>query len=56
MDLDAATWARGRGWALWKALIGLVRQREDGDDAGAAHSRAVIGRVLADHQADAANT
>jgi aminoglycoside phosphotransferase (APT) family kinase protein len=56
MDLDAATWARGRGWALWKALISLVRQRETGDDAGAAHSRSVIGRVLADHQADAAST
>jgi hypothetical protein len=22
--LDDATWARGRGWALWKALITLV--------------------------------
>jgi aminoglycoside phosphotransferase (APT) family kinase protein len=21
---DAATWARARGWALWKALIGLT--------------------------------
>jgi aminoglycoside phosphotransferase (APT) family kinase protein len=21
LPLDAATWARGRGWALWKALI-----------------------------------
>jgi aminoglycoside phosphotransferase (APT) family kinase protein len=24
--LDAATWARGRGWALWKALITLAPQ------------------------------
>lgn len=56
MDLDAATWARGRGWALWKALISLVRQRETGDGAGSDHSRSVIGRVLADHQADTANT
>ena len=23
LDLDADTWARGRGWALWKALITL---------------------------------
>jgi aminoglycoside phosphotransferase (APT) family kinase protein len=24
LDVDPATWARGRGWALWKALITLV--------------------------------
>ena len=24
VSLDAATWARGRGWALWKALITLA--------------------------------
>ena len=22
LDVDAGTWARGRGWALWKALVG----------------------------------
>jgi aminoglycoside phosphotransferase (APT) family kinase protein len=27
LPLDDATWARGRGWALWKALISLVRAR-----------------------------
>lgn len=26
--LDAATWARARGWTLWKALITYVRERE----------------------------
>jgi hypothetical protein len=25
LALDEGTWARGRGWALWKALITLVR-------------------------------
>lgn len=25
LPLDAATWARGRGWALWKALILLAK-------------------------------
>jgi aminoglycoside phosphotransferase (APT) family kinase protein len=25
---DDATWARGRGWALWKAVITLVRTLE----------------------------
>ena len=24
LEVDAGTWARGRGWALWKALISLV--------------------------------
>ena len=35
---DPATWARGRGWALWKALITY-------DDPG---SRATLAEVLAD--------
>ena len=56
LNLDPATWARGRGWALWKALISLVCHLETGDDAGAIHSRSVISRVLADHHAGAANT
>jgi aminoglycoside phosphotransferase (APT) family kinase protein len=33
---DPATWSRGRGWALWKALITLVEALEDGDDGTAA--------------------
>lgn len=47
LPLDAETWARARGWALWKALIvasGLV-----GATAfEAAHSRRTIDAVLAD--------
>lgn len=26
LSLDEATWARGRGWALWKCLIALVEE------------------------------
>lgn len=26
LDLDDATWARGRGWAVWKALIMITNQ------------------------------
>ena len=44
LGVDARTWSRGRGWALWKALIMLV-----GDPAADAVSRLVITRVLADH-------
>jgi aminoglycoside phosphotransferase (APT) family kinase protein len=44
LDLDSATWARGRGWALWKALITL----DDTDPVRAAEARHVLGQVLAD--------
>jgi aminoglycoside phosphotransferase (APT) family kinase protein len=47
LGVDSGTWSRGRGWALWKALITLVDQRES-DPEGAAVSRRVIERVLAD--------
>ena len=33
LPLDEETWNRGRGWALWKALITIRRAREkDGDE------------------------
>ena len=31
LDLDDATWARARGWALWKALLILSRPDPAGD-------------------------
>jgi aminoglycoside phosphotransferase (APT) family kinase protein len=42
LAVDDATWARGRGWALWKALITLA------DNPASRH---VIEQVLADHAA-----
>ncbi len=45
---DSDTWARARGWALWKALISLV-QDIDRDEKQAAGHRRVIDEVLADH-------
>jgi hypothetical protein len=38
-----ATRARGRGWALWKALITLVGAPDDPEP------RRVLGEILADH-------
>ena len=35
LPLDEGTWARARGWALWKALITLLRAPTDGDPAAA---------------------
>jgi aminoglycoside phosphotransferase (APT) family kinase protein len=57
LPFDDATWARGRGWALWKALITIVGEHDRGEDALAAargygwrHSpREVVDLVLADH-------
>ena len=48
LGVDSGTWSRGRGWALWKALITL-----DGDPEGGAAQRRVIERVLADHAREA---
>ena len=36
LDLDDATWTRGRGWALWKALITLAQARRSRANGGAA--------------------
>jgi aminoglycoside phosphotransferase (APT) family kinase protein len=52
LPLDRATWARGRGWTLWKALIVLAglpgtNPREVGK------SRRIVGEVLVDHKAAA---
>ena len=45
---DAGTWARARGWALWKALIGLVQDLDSHEDRAAVNRR-VVEEVLADH-------
>jgi len=48
LQLDDATWARGRGWTLWKALITLA-EHVDTDPLEAERARHVIYEVLADH-------
>ncbi|MEV0704775.1 aminoglycoside phosphotransferase family protein [Saccharopolyspora sp. NPDC050389] len=45
---DEATWARARGWALWKALLTLA-ECIDEDRERAAVQQHVIDEVLADH-------
>ncbi|MQY25948.1 aminoglycoside phosphotransferase family protein [Nocardia aurantia] len=44
VDADAATWARARGWALWKALVTL----DEGDPATLDRTRALIADILTD--------
>jgi aminoglycoside phosphotransferase (APT) family kinase protein len=61
LSLDDATWARGRGWALWKALITLVHGKIKPSDTDAAarrfgwrgDARYVIEEVIADHRRSA---
>ncbi len=52
LSLDPATWARGRGWALWKALI-VSAGLPGPNPTEAANARRVIAAVLADHRHDA---
>lgn len=49
LPLDDATWARGRGWALWKALITLAKDIPI-TQIKADTARRVINDVLADYQ------
>jgi aminoglycoside phosphotransferase (APT) family kinase protein len=48
VPVDRAAWARGRGWALWKALITLAGSMHS-DPPKAMEARRVIDEVLADH-------
>jgi aminoglycoside phosphotransferase (APT) family kinase protein len=47
VDVDDATWLRGRGWALSVALIQLPYYKETNVEL-AANARHVIGAVLVD--------
>ncbi|WP_197036100.1 aminoglycoside phosphotransferase family protein [Fischerella sp. PCC 9605] len=49
VPVDDATWARARGWALWKALITLV-EHIDTNPLEAGKARRVIDEVLADYE------
>ena len=49
LPVDDATWARGRGWALWKGLITLARHTNT-NLLEAGKARRTIGDVLADHK------
>ncbi|MGW2892263.1 aminoglycoside phosphotransferase family protein [Streptomyces griseoruber] len=47
LGVDDATWARGRGWALWKTLVSCANSLgEDGADAR--NARRVLSEILAD--------
>jgi aminoglycoside phosphotransferase (APT) family kinase protein len=52
LNLDADTWARGRGWALWKALI-LAAGLTNSNAIEAANPWRIIDEVIADHRRSA---
>ncbi len=52
LPVDSATWVRGRGWAIWKAMKILLRAL-DNDPQDAAFTMDVIEKILADHLAQA---
>lgn len=49
LPVDSATWARGRGWALWKGLITLA-EHINTNPLKAGEARRVVDEVLADHK------
>jgi len=49
LPLDAGTWARGRAWALWKALI-VAAGFTNPNNIEAAKCWYIINEVLADHK------
>jgi aminoglycoside phosphotransferase (APT) family kinase protein len=46
VDQDRASWARARGWALWKALITLVAALDEGNSASVEVSTRIIAELL----------
>lgn len=52
LPLDNATWSRGRGWTLWKALIQLA-ELSDMNSLEARKFRQITDDVLADHTSEA---
>ena len=45
LPFDSGTWARARGWALWKALI-TYRDLHHGDPSSAEDVRALIHSII----------
>lgn len=50
VGLDDDTWARARGWALWKALLGLEAAAADAAPVPAEAERRVVDALVADHR------
>jgi aminoglycoside phosphotransferase (APT) family kinase protein len=52
LAMDQASWRRGRGWALWKALATCSSTYENPDDSAEfAEAEQVLDAILGDHEA-----
>ncbi len=49
LPLDSGTWARGRGWTLWKALI-VWAGLPDANPAGKSDCRRIVQDLVAEHR------
>jgi aminoglycoside phosphotransferase (APT) family kinase protein len=50
LAVDGVTWARGRGWALWKALVTCARTAVRADQE-AEDALRVLGEIFSEYQA-----
>jgi aminoglycoside phosphotransferase (APT) family kinase protein len=48
LSVDDATWARGRGWALWKTLVTYANALDDGE-AATASSRMILDEIFSEY-------
>ncbi|HEY2812533.1 MAG TPA: aminoglycoside phosphotransferase family protein [Acidimicrobiales bacterium] len=55
LPVDRDTWVRGRGWALWKALISLAWNPRR-NPAFTEECRRVVADVIAEHETEASST
>lgn len=50
LSVDDATWARGRGWALWRTLVACARTL-GGADGETVNARRVLGEIFSEYSA-----
>jgi aminoglycoside phosphotransferase (APT) family kinase protein len=49
LAVDDATWARGRGWALWKTLSTYANAVEDDDEEDLAEAQRILREILSEY-------
>jgi len=49
LSVDEATWARGRGWALWKTLVACANALDNAGEP-AAGARRVLDEIFAEYE------
>jgi aminoglycoside phosphotransferase (APT) family kinase protein len=48
LSVDDATWARGRGWALWKTLVNYANAL-DGGEAATASPQGILNEIFSEY-------